>query len=198
MSHNTDHGFCKCGCGQRTSIAKYTKRSVGYTKGEPHPFVRGHKGRSLADRFWSKVDIASDEECWPWLGAMGQNGYGTIGDKGKVLVASRVAWELTCGPIPVGSHVCHQCDNPKCVNPRHLFLGSPKANSDDKIAKGRWKGNEKVGNDRPQAKLVPIDVLRIRELAASGMSHRQIAEMYPVTHTAIDAIVLRKTWKHIP
>lgn len=197
MSSNPLYGFCKCGCGQRTSIIKETRRSAGYVKGEPYPFVRGHKGRSLSDRFWSKVRIADNNACWIWQGTISTTGYGAIGVKGKTLIASRVAWELTYGTIPVGSHVCHQCDNPKCVNPSHLFLGSPKTNSDDKIAKGRWKGNKKVGNDRPQAKLTPADVLRIRELAASGVSHRKIAKMYPVEHTAIDAIILRKTWKHV-
>lgn len=93
--------------------------------------------KSLADRFWAKVDKRGPDECWPWLGATDGNGYGRIYSKGGNATASRASWELAHGEAPQGYHVCHSCDNPPCVNPSHLWLGTPQDNAIDRSAKGR-------------------------------------------------------------
>ena len=95
-----------------------------------------HKRRyAWPDWFWRKV--TKSDGCWEWTGSCGAKGYGQVGVKGKNLRTHRVSWELTNGKIPEQLIVCHHCDNPKCVRPDHLFLGTNKDNTQDMLSKGR-------------------------------------------------------------
>ena len=92
------------------------------------------------NRFWVKVDKRSDDECWEWIGCRSNKGYGWIvDDDSQQMVASRFSWRLHNGPIPDGMLICHTCDNPPCVNPQHLFLGTKTDNMRDMVAKGRGR-----------------------------------------------------------
>lgn len=170
-----------------------------HSSGSNSPVWKG----SLRHRFWNKVDIGSDSECWEWQAATRQ-GYGAIKVNGKTRGAHRVAWELTNGSIPKGLCVCHKCDNPPCVNPSHLFLGTKKENNYDMIRKGRkyelteedyrkaWRSN-----GQRAAKLTKRQVAKIKVLLAKGHSQRAIAKQFPVSHDAIHKIATGKTWRHV-
>lgn len=99
-------------------------------------------GLPPAVRFWAKVEKTDD--CWLWRGSVGSNGYGQLRVGARMVTASRLAWELTNGPIPDGLWVLHRCDTPLCVRPEHLFLGTHLDNMHDMRHKGR--GNAPYGN----------------------------------------------------
>src|SRR3972149_6562582 len=94
---------------------------------------------SVSDRFWDKVKKCGRDECWPWKAAINSNGYGSFGENGKIVTASRICYQLTYGAIPPGAVVMHTCDNPRCSNPSHLRLGTKIDNIYDMIRKGRSK-----------------------------------------------------------
>lgn len=121
-------GLCQCGCGERTDISKWSRASLGWVKGQPKRFVRGHNSRRpLEERFWEKVEPTGF--CWSWTGALSDTGYGSIGADGITKSAHRVAYELLIGPVPEGLHVDHLCRRRLCVNPDHLELVEPGENT---------------------------------------------------------------------
>lgn len=151
---------------------------------------------SLEDRFWSKVNKTDD--CWLWAGrSIASGGYGAISNKrGHMLKAHRLSYELANGPIPEGLYVYHKCDNPPCVNPSHLFLGTPADNVKDMEDKGRDR--KAFGEMAPKSKLTERQVLEIRELFPKlNISYSAMGRRYGVKHSAIKNIINRKHWKHI-
>lgn len=104
--------------------------------------LRGKKPAPRTERFWAHV--AQSEGCWEWQASVFRTGYGQFRDGGRSMRAHRVAWELVNGPIPEGLHVCHRCDNRKCVRPDHLFLGTRSDNMQDMSAKGRGWGSRLI------------------------------------------------------
>jgi len=156
-------------------------------------FIKGgtpwNKGRvtPLMDRFWNKVDKLGANGCWIWTRHCNKGGYGTIDGK----IASRVAWGLVYGSIPDGLDVCHSCDNPACVNPEHLFIGTASDNLKDSVRKGRLNHQ---GEKNSNAKLTSVLVREIREL---NLPQQTLAKMFGVSKGTIYYIQKNLTWAYI-
>lgn len=149
--------------------------------------------RSLEERFWSKVDTSGD--CWTWMAACNRQGYGLIGigsrsTRKSAQLAHRVAYELEVGTIPSGLIVRHKCDNPPCVNPSHLEIGTRADNSRDM----RVRGRSIVGELNPRSKLTANQVVLIRERLATGASVAVVARDFSMSCGAIKNIRSGKSW----
>jgi hypothetical protein len=156
-------------------------------------------GRTPAQRFWPKVDKSGD--CWVWTASKNDRGYGHFGRGGRTVSAHRVAWELARGPIPEGLWVLHKCDNPPCVNPAHLFLGTPGDNARDREAKGRGNqggGGPRAGEVNGRAKVTGEIVMEMRRRYAEGENAAALGRLFGITQSAAHQAVSGRSWKHLP
>lgn len=177
--------ICACGCG--TPVANPTSR---YTTGH-HNIARF---RNWQERFWESVVVA--DGCWVWQGIRDRDGYGVFKSRRNGvrwgMRAHRLAYSIYHGPINEGLCVCHTCDNPSCVNPDHLFLGTDEDNRLDKIAKGRARGH---GGNHPAAKLSDQAARDIRQrYARGGVSQRRLAMTFGVHQSVISKVIRREIW----
>ena len=131
--------------------------------------------------------------CFLWTGTTTGGGYGRVRRGKRTHYAHRVAYELFVGPIPGGMNVLHRCDTPACVNPDHLFLGTPA----DRVRNRDEKGRAAAGEQHFRARLTEDDVRTIRARAAAGETQRPLAREYGVDQATISNIVTRKSWKHV-
>ena len=176
-------------------------------------------------RFWSFIDASQGPDaCWLWTASVTSGGYGQFKVQPKSLKAHRIAWELAHGDIPIGLSVLHHCDNRRCCNPAHLWLGTHQDNMADMQRKGRAASGDKNGSrlyperlirgdahpsrrtegwcqgekNGGGGKLTAAQVLAIRaEYAAGGVTMQVIGNAYGVDKQTIHRIVRRKGWKHI-
>lgn len=150
----------------------------------------------LEVRFWAKVRYGGTSpdtaDCWEWQGHRKGRGYGAIKSKGIAIQTHRLSWTLHNGPIPEGMLVCHTCDNPPCVNPAHLFLGTVADNMRDMAAKGR--GGRLRGEAHGMSRLSWAKVEEIRRLAGS-VPTRQLALRYGVNPRTVDFVIRGETWR---
>lgn len=161
----------------------------------------GRKRKTFEQRcveFWERIDRGDASACWIWRGATNsRSGYGNYTHDGRVLHAHRFAWMIVHGreSIPADAVVRHRCDNPPCVNPAHLEVGTQADNMQDKVRRGRCGSarGEAVGN----AKLTADKVREIRRLHRADIGVVDLAAAYGVSHHAIHCVVERKTWKHV-
>lgn len=179
----------------------------------------GHSGpipQSIAERFYAKVDRTG--ECWLWCGSLWSNGYGrlrvgsTVDGSRREVLTHRLSYEMHIGPIPEGLSVCHDCpdgDNPRCVNPAHLFLGTHQDNTDDCHRKKRHCFGERHPGKRDpsylargersgQSKLLERQVREIRsQYRPVKGSLTTLARRYGVNIGTIRQVVEGKTWRHV-
>lgn len=155
------------------------------------------------DRFWEKVDIGTEGECWEWQAGGRGTGYGAIKVDGEVIDSHRMAWELTQGEIPEGLFVCHHCDNRSCCNPKHLFLGTRSDNMKDAYEKGRLEHLDNIrhqpkGNKNGMSKLSKNEVESIKTLIEdSSFSQSDIADIFDVHKSRITRIKNGESWSHV-
>lgn len=156
--------------------------------------------RSALRRFCERTKRPGNEhDCWQWTGALDKDGYGRLWVDGRDIGAHRFAYENLVASIPVGLMVCHTCDNPRCCNPGHLFLGTALDNNHDRNQKGR--ANVAVGERARSARLTADDVLEIRRLYRPGdpnFNQPALALRYGLCQQTISDIVNRRRWKHLP
>lgn len=153
------------------------------------------------ERLGRHVKINPETGCWEWSAhRCRKQGYGKTCLGGKSFLAHRAMWTVHNGQIPPGADVLHRCDNPPCCNPDHLFLGDDFVNQRDRVAKGRHKGvpRNQRGEENKMAKLSEKEVLKIREIYATGrVSQRAIGLSYGVGQGLVSQIITRKIWSHI-
>lgn len=155
---------------------------------------------SVVERFWKKVKHpGSFSVCWDWVGCKTSRGYGRMTVDYKQIHAHRVSYSIYSGEIPDGMCVCHTCDNPSCVNPFHLFLGTHADNMRDMKEKGRAIGHN--GEDNPKARFQRNEIIEIRKIYDTnkykyGLTKR-LSEAYNVPKSTMSKIVNRKTWNFL-
>lgn len=141
-------------------------------------------------RFFSKV--MKLEDCWEWGATVNNQGYGVTSWEGSNQLAHRVSYAHHVADIPQGKCVLHRCDNPRCVRPDHLFLGTMKDNYDDMESKGRGCR----GSDHGMAKVTEDQVCEIRELYAKGFTQVFLAKKYGLTGPTLSVMIRGKKWRH--
>jgi hypothetical protein len=174
-------GFCSTVCARRHMTARLREKANSI--------------ESITTRWAEKV--IKGEGCWLWSAHIRpDNGYGSFGMRGRTTSAHRASWIIHFGEIPEGLFVLHRCDNRRCVRPDHLFLGTNKDNSDDKIAKGRAR--HAIGEAASKARLTSGQVAEIRAIfTRSAPKWSAVAKQYGVSSTAVKRIVARETWAHL-
>lgn len=195
-SRNTEKRKCKrCGIefSYQSNRSKEAKNGGQYCSSKCRD---EQKNAPLKERFYRFVGKPEDNGCILWKGSKLYSGYGMIrSGKGKEIPAHRASWEIHVGPIPEGMHVLHKCDNPPCVNHKHLFIGTHNDNMQDMIEKER--NVIMKGENHGMAKLNEDKVREIRKLNKNGVSRRELQEKFGMSKGGIEGIVNGRSWKHI-
>jgi hypothetical protein len=198
---------CVEGCGKETYHKGLRKRGDGVSSKYCRVHYRwitergtlepGSKARlPLEQRFWRKVEIKGEDECWMWLGGKNPKGYGGIGAggvDGKRVLAHRLSYQMFYGPIPKGAMILHECDNPSCVNPRHLRHGTGSENIKEAYDKGRKFVPCNFGENNPRSKLTLEQAKFIKSNPQLG--NKQIADMFGLSPNCIRGVRIGRTWK---
>lgn len=186
---------CVCDCGAHqvvygVSLRQGNSKSCGCLRAETSAksmkAMRTKQSGTIEDRFFSRF-VKVDSGCWQWRAHTDKDGYGFLPGDRQNIRAHRLSYELHCGPIPEGMIVCHKCDNPGCVNPDHLFIGTHKDNAQDALRKKRHYLGEKNG----RSKLTEHQAAQIKTSSQTG---QELAKIYGVTKSTINRIKRGESW----
>ena len=180
--------LCQCDCGRRV-VMNATKIRSGSNPSCASCTLRYRYG-GVEKRFWGKVQKCGDGDCWLWTGSRNKFGHGHFNNQPIGNTAHRTAWFLTNGAIPDGMFVCHRCDNPPCVNPKHLFLGTNEDNMRDAAQKNRTAHGSRAHG----SKLSEADIPVILEMLGKGISQSAIAVRFRVSQGQISRIKSGAIW----
>lgn len=160
--------------------------------------IGGKSGRTIDQRLWNRV-VVDNKGCWNWTGTKDTKGYGSIRFNKKGYWVHRFAWQLTYGEIPVSLMVCHRCDNPSCINPAHLFLGTAKDNSIDMMQKNRGGKGRFIRGHLPYNTKFTEEVIReIRSrYSKEAVTQTQLAQYYGTSQGHITNIVNGRAWSRV-
>jgi hypothetical protein len=187
---------CVCECGNKavvygSTIRNGDSKSCGCFKTEKNSLLmkemRLRQSGSLHDRFFSRF-VKLDSGCWQWRAHTDKDGYGVLPGDRKNTRAHRLSYELHKGQIPDGFVICHHCDNPGCVNPDHLFVGTTKDNAQDALQKGRAYVGEKNGRSK-------LTKENVKEILNSSLNGPQLANKFGVTRHTINSVKRGLTWQ---
>lgn len=156
---------------------------------------QGHPDRVL-EKFWKHVKIDSMTGCWQWTGGKNEFGYGIFCTDKRRIRTHRYCWELFKEPIPKGMCICHHCDNPSCINPDHMFIGTQAENMADMRKKHRGSTKPRPGTENPAAKLSEQQVRIIFSMNGTVRAE-EVAQVFNVKKTSVYNIWSRITWKHL-
>lgn len=171
-------GFCECGCGQRTNVARDNDAKRGYVKGKPYRFAYGHRPENRKPVQFVVTDRGYETPCWVWAGACQQGGYAITSIKHKTLMAHRVYWEREHGPIPDGFQIDHLCRVRNCVNSAHMQL----VNAAENVRR------------KPGLKLSHAKCAEILAMRATGMLQREVADVFGVSRQTISDVERGRIW----
>lgn len=177
---------------KRRLVESMAGKVVAHRHGK-HPKTR----EQLEEWLWSRVNIAPSG-CWEWIGPLSKDGYGSmvVNYQGeKIYRPHRLCWMICFGEIPNNLRVCHTCDNPKCLNPKHLWLGTMNQNTWDSVLKGR--ANRAKGELNGLSKLSIAEVLQIRSMRGDGETFVSIARRFNISRQNARFICIRRTWRHV-
>ena len=186
---------CVCECGNKAvvygqTIRKEKSKSCGCLKSEQQSLrmkeMRLQQSGSLQDRFFARF-VKLENGCWQWRAHTDKDGYGVLPGDRKNTRAHRLSYELHKGQISDGFVICHHCDNPGCVNPDHLFVGTSKDNAQDALQKGRAYVGEKNGRSK-------LTKENIKEILSSELNGVQLAKKFGVTRSTINRVKRREAW----
>lgn len=162
-----------------------------YTKG---PWTN----KTYVDRFWSRIKVSGDDDCWEWTRGTTSDGYGIFHFGNSSIRTHRFSYQLKNGAIREHDCVCHSCDNPKCVNPSHLWIGTRAENNADKEAKGRGvHPDQKTGENNSNAILSISSVISIKVMAKNGLPQARIAKYFDVSNALVCMIINGERWNDI-
>lgn len=186
------------GCGEKPFRNGYCMKHNSRRKRGQDLTAASVYDKSPEERFWAKVKKSEGDKCWEWQGFLSRggksSGYGVFGFEGKMHRAHRIAYRFAFGEFAEHLFVLHRCDNPRCVRPDHLFLGTHTDNMCDMVNKGRASSGP--GTQNPSAKLNEQQVLEIRALKGK-LPRQDIADKYGVSLSAIKRIFAGKAWTHV-
>lgn len=150
------------------------------------------------DRFEQQYEVNEETGCWEWTGTRHNFGYGQFGVDGGTMGAHRYSYKLHNDGIPDGAHICHKCNNPPCVNPDHLYAGSPKSNAQDAIEAGSFphEGSTKSGEENRHSHINNDDVRKMRErYANSDVTYTELSDEYDISMGAVSRMIRGESYK---